>query len=37
MEQLKLDLLILCHGLEREDLIDIVLIKIGDRLIFLRS
>jgi hypothetical protein len=37
MEQLKLDFFILGHGLESEDFIDISLIKIGDRMILLRS
>jgi len=37
MEQLKLNLFIQWHWLESEDFIDIILIKIDDRMIFLRS
>jgi hypothetical protein len=37
MEQLKLEFFILSHGLESEDLIDMILIKIDDRMILLRS
>jgi hypothetical protein len=37
MEQLKLEFFILSHGLKSEDLIDMILIKIDDRMILLRS